>query len=173
MNDAELWEELRREAGVKSDPDCLGAPQPQRPKRNPKALKVQRHWSEPLQGPRLPFPWETPEFDPSSEAVQNLTRNGKSLLAGFRLGSAPIQVGKERWVSVQNYIPWWSAPTWLAYPLPTSYGKDPLEATEAFLREWEREFRRIAGLPTRPGGIDVWPREPGREPRDQELPCET
>lgn len=80
-------------------------------------------------GPMLPF--QTDTFDPSSLDLIQRVQSGERL-TGLYLGATAYQVDGDRWVIVSghDYLP--NGPTWLAYPLPESYGLEVIAAVRAF-----------------------------------------
>ena len=148
MTDEDLWNELRREAGIRPPAPSVNtspAQSPKKPKKG-KAEPVPSSWN-PEHGPRLRHPWETETFDPGSRELVRRIQDGTPELPGFRLGGSVKRVGTERWVLVQNCFLTWELRTWLAYPLPDCYGDDPIQAINLFQNNWLEQARRIAGLP--------------------------
>ncbi len=136
-SDWDAWEALRRDAGVSSTLKRA------RPKRAPRPAAAPPPMPLPIQGPRLPHPWETPEFDPGADA--NLARADMGRrLSGLRLGASLHEVGGVRWVIIQNAVIWWTGRRLLAYPLPSEWG-DGEGALDRFEAAWRAEAQRLAG----------------------------
>ena len=116
-----------------------------RPKRRPKPKPAPRPIPDPQQGPREPHPWETEDFDPGDRERQRLLRTeGRSLMTGFRTGSALVEWRGRPWVVIQNPRIWPTAPSLLSYPLPDGIPfSDPFEALIALGRPMAEELDNL------------------------------
>ena len=97
-------------------------------------------------------PFQTEAFDPGAPDLIQRVQAGQRL-TDLYLGATAYLVAGERWVIVSgwDYSP--TGPTWLAYPLPESYGVEVIPAVQAFERALGREaaaLRKMEPEPTPP-----------------------
>lgn len=85
-------------------------------------------------------PYQAESFNPGDQARLTQIQNKGERLTGLLLGATVYLVDGERWVIIGS-SGLRDAPPWLAYPLPCSYGEDPIEAAWAFRKVWDSEAR--------------------------------